>query len=156
LVKKLSYEATAHKYVMVLNSAQPIGVLLNACSHLSIGLGANLSEHAHILPYPAPQFGFVSAISAHPVIVLEAKGSMQLQNLLEKLKATPEIHFNVFASSMLGGSASEQISNTEAMSPENAEFIGIILYGPRANVEVLTKKFSLFKLRSTTEATILK
>lgn len=147
----MSYETTPEKFAIVLNRTQPIGVLLNACSHLFIGLGANLNERVELLAYPAPNLAFTSAISAFPVIVLEAKNSSQLQSLQESALALPDVSSNVFASSMLGASAQEQIERTRALTKDTAELIAVALFGPRTSVDSLIKRFSLFKLRQPVE-----
>ena len=148
----MNYEATSHKFAIVLNRAHAPGTLFNACAHICLGLGSLLQEKTAALPYSAPALGITSSISAYPVIVLEARSSTQLINLLALVRETPEISCNVFATSMLGNSAADQIASTEALKAESADLIAIGLFGGRAAVELATKKFSLYKGRSAAEA----
>lgn len=147
----MNYETTSHKFVIVLNRTQAFGTLFNACAHISLGLGASLQDKAAGLPYPAPALGVTNTISAYPIIILEAKSSTQLVNLVLKTKEAPDIACNIFASSMLGSSAAEQIARTEALTTESADLIAVGLFGERAAVESMTKKFSLYKGRPAEE-----
>lgn len=148
----MNYEATSHKFVVVVNRTHAPGTLLNACAHLCLGLGATLGDHAACLPYPAPALGITGMISAHPVIILEAKSSTQLVHLLARLGDTPGLSCNLFATSMLGSSAADQIARTQALTPEGADLVALSLFGERAAVEAVTKKFSLYKPRPTDSA----
>ncbi len=144
----MNYEATSHKFVVVVNRTHAPATLFNACAHLCVGLGASLQEQAAALPYPAPGLGVTSAISAHPVIILEAKSSTQLLNLLARVRETPELACNMFATSMLGSSSADQLARTAALTAQDADIVAVGLFGERASVEALTKKFSLYKDRS--------
>lgn len=142
----MQYEATSHKFAILLNTSKPMSVLFNACSHLCFGLGARLAQEARILDYPAPALGVTSGISLHPVIVLQAKSSAQIVGLLEKARAAGhEIWVNVFDAAMLGRSADEQRSRTAALTIATADLVAAALYGPRPAVEALTKKYSLLR-----------
>lgn len=143
----MNYEATSHKFVIVLNRTHALGTLFNACAHISLGLGALLHDKAGGLPYPAPALGVTNTISAYPVIVLEARSSTQLVNLVAKVREVPDLSCNLFATSMLGTSAADQIARTEALTPESADLVAVVLFGERGAVESATKKFSLYKGR---------
>lgn len=153
-VRPLNYETTSHKFVIVLNRTHAPETLLNACAHISLGLGASLPDKVAGLPYPAPMLGITSTISAYPVIVLEAKSSTQLINLLARIRETPKLVCNLFATSMLGSSAADQIARTEKLTTDTANLIAVGVFGTRAAVGAATKKFSLYKERATNEAEV--
>jgi hypothetical protein len=46
---------------------------------------------------------------------------------------------------MIGRSADAQITATQAAAGEGLDFVLVVLFGPREDVEPLTKRFSLFK-----------
>lgn len=141
----MTYEATSHKFVIVLNRTCALGTLFNACAHISLGLGTWLQDKAGGLLYPVPALGVTNTISAYPVIVLEARSSTQLVNLVAKVREVPHLSCNLFATSMLGTSAADQIARTAVLTPQSADLVAVVLFGERGVVESATKKFSLYK-----------
>ncbi|WP_287882232.1 DUF2000 family protein [Aquitalea sp.] len=147
----MHYEVTSDKFIIVLNRRHDPAVLFNACAHLCIGLGSRLGYKSAVLPYPVPAIGVTSMISAYPVIVLEAKSSTQLFNLLLRTREIPSLVCNMFTTSMLGASAAEQIAHTEALTAQTAEIVAVGLFGEKREIEAVTKKFSLYKARMLAE-----
>ncbi|MBT3066615.1 DUF2000 family protein [Rhodoferax sp. U11-2br] len=81
----------------------------------------------------------------YPFIILDAKNSNQLQTLVADVIEKSSVSCNVFTTSMIGTSAETQIKETLEAVGEGLNFVVVVIFGSRADVEPLTKKFSLSK-----------
>jgi hypothetical protein len=131
------------KFTLVLNRRIAVGPLINAASHLCIGLAGEM-EGMDILDYRAADRPGFARISCHPVIVLSADNSDQLRALYERAQAK-SIRVNVFTASMIGRSADEQLAATAALLTGDMEFLAIGLFGPGDRLKELTRRHSLWR-----------
>ncbi|AKU24046.1 DUF2000 domain-containing protein [Massilia sp. MB5] len=144
----MAYENTERKFVALVNRKHPLPVLLNALAHASNGLTAKTAGRDKLLDYPNQASGFAAKISEYPFIILEAKNGNQIRNLLPQVMADDSLDYNVFTTSMIGASATQQIEATLAAADEQLDFVVLLMFGERGKVEPLAKKFSLLKAPS--------
>jgi hypothetical protein len=142
----MNYIPTTHKFVAVLNKKVPVGNLMNALGHITAGLVAS---------YPKPQemrFGSYedaddnahSNISDNPFIILQADNSNKIRILREAL-IEAGLHFVDFTSTMTIGNYTEQQERTKATPEAQLEYWGIVTFSEAEKLNVLTKKFSLWR-----------
>lgn len=135
-----------HKFVAILNKKVPVGSLMNALAHMSAGLSAsypNISE-MRFDRYVDKDGGEHKSISDHPFIILSADNSNQIRTLRQAV-IQAGIHFVDFTSTMTVGTYAEQKERTKATSEEQLEYYGICMFGDKERINVLTKKFSLWR-----------
>ena len=133
------------KFVAVLNRRHPLPVQLNALAHLAAGLAETLPDGAaNYLDYPCPAGDFTSTISEYPFIVATAKSSSQVRALAEAA-ARGDLALNAFTTTMLGTSSDAQRLATEKAAPDDLDYVAVVLFGEAADLDPLTRKFSLFK-----------
>ena len=141
------YLDNQNKFVAVLNRKHPTPVLMNALGHITAGLVVNVpdsNEAFRFLDYRNTAAGMQAKISHYPYIVLSGDNSNQIRTTL--CKAVDQgVQNNVFVSSMLGYSAEEQMSKTREAKAEELEYIALVLFGNAAQIDSLTKRFSLYK-----------
>ena len=141
----MAYENNDKKFVAVVNRKHPLPVILNALAHAAFGMSGKGPHVGRLLDYPNQATGFSAKVDESPFIILEAKNSSQLQTLVSVAMDSTHVAYNVFTTSMIGRSADAQISATQAAAGEGLDFVLVVLFGPREDVEPLTKRFSLFK-----------
>lgn len=139
------YADNEYKWVAVLNRTIPLPQLLNAISHLALGVGSGCPEPAdHLHEYEDSNGQPMALISHWPVIVLEAKNSNQLRTLRSSAAAAG-LKCQAFANTMIGDSAEDQLQKTKATDEKNVDYYAVLLFGKSDLLHGLTKKFSLFK-----------
>ena len=141
----MAYENNGKKFVAVINRKHPLPVILNALAHAAFGLSGKGSHIGHLLDYRNGATGLLAKVDESPFIILEAKNANQLQVLLSAAMADPRLAYNAFTASMIGDSAAAQIKATQVATAEGLDFIVVILFGFREDVEPLTKRFSLLR-----------
>lgn len=141
------YENTENKFVAIVNRKHALPTLMNALAHAAFGISGTDHSVGRLLDYKNDAMGFCSRIDECPFIILEARHSNHLRALVVTIADHPEIACNVFTTTMIGCSANEQIMSTRSASAEELDFVVVVLYGLRAHVEPLTKRFSLYQGR---------
>ncbi len=129
----------------VVNRKHPLPVILNALAHAAFGMSGNGTHVGRLLDYPNHAIGFLAKVDESPFIILEAKNNSQLQTLVSAAMDSANLAYNVFTTSMIGRSADAQVAATQEAAGEQLDFVVVVLFGPREDVEPLTKRFSLFK-----------
>jgi hypothetical protein len=140
------YEDTDKKFTVVLNKNRPLAELMNALGHMAVGLTAQTNDPASMrfLCYEDADGGRHPSISYYPFIVLAAKNSNQLRTL-RQAAIDAQLVYNDFTHTMLGASAEDQLRATASTPERDLEYLGVILFGPSAVINSLTRKFSLLK-----------
>lgn len=141
----MTYENNDRKFVAVINRKHTLPVVLNALAHAAFGLSGQGAHVGRLLDYPNHATGFLARVDESPFIILEAKNSDQLQMLAMAAMDRARLAYNVFTTSMIGRSADSQIASTRDAMGDELDFVVVVLFGLRENVEPLTKRFSLFK-----------
>lgn len=140
----MAYLENDTKFVCIINRKAPLGIALNAAAHTLIGLSGSRPERLDLQEYPFAQQSYTSLISLYPVIVLRADNGNKLRTTVLAAEAEG-IATNLFATSMVGESAAEQIAATKAVQLSDAEIVAAGLFGEARRLEPLTKRFSLFR-----------
>lgn len=135
-----------HKFVAVLNKKIAPNLLMNALGHMAAGLSASYAnkDDMRFDSYFDKDSGEHKSISDNPFIVLKAKNSNQLRTLRERL-IDENIHFVDFTDTMTVGTFAEQKDRTKNTSEEDLEYYGVCIFGPIAQINSLTKKYSLWQ-----------
>jgi Protein of unknown function (DUF2000) len=142
------YADNDQKFIAILNPKIPIPQLMNGLGHMTTGLMA-LATDSNQMNFQEYQFNSdrltPAKISLYPFIILKSKNSNQLKTLHETVSDLGILH-NVFANSMLGASAIEQLEATKSTKSEDLIYFGITLFGDSQKLAELTRKFSLFSV----------
>lgn len=141
----MTYENNDQKFVAVINRKHSLPVVLNALAHAVFGISGKGPLVGRLLDYPNNATGFLACVDESPFIILEAKNSAQLQMLATATMDKARLVYNVFTTSMIGRSADSQIASTRDAIGDNLDFVVVVIFGFREDVEPLTKRFSLFK-----------
>jgi len=138
---------TLPRIAIILNEKVDFGRLLNAAAHLALGFGAAADQPTRLalrLQNYADASGDSHAnISALSLVVLKANGN-QLRTLKGRVAAAG-LQTVDFLETMTGGTYAEQLERTRASSPDDLEYLGILVFGTREELDPLTRKFSLFR-----------
>lgn len=137
---------TTHKFVTVLNEKIETGKALNALAHMSAGLAASYPqvEEMRFDSYIDKDGNVHANISDNPFIVLSAKNSNKLRTFREEL-IEKGIHFVDFTDTMTVGTFAEQKARTSQTPEAELEYFGVCAFGKAHELEVLTRKFSLWR-----------
>ena len=135
---------TNNKFVAVLNKKIETGKVMNALAHMTTGLVGSFEnkEELGIINYEDKDGGTHTA-SKHPFIILKAKNSNQIRTLRYALIEN-DIPFASFTNAMTIGGYQEQVERSKATPEEELEYYGICLFGEKAKLDELTKKYSLW------------
>lgn len=136
--------ALTNKLVALLNKDLPVGVVMNALAHATVGLGAQIGKHDLMLDnYQDLAGNIYPNISKMPFIILRGK-SGEIRKTLVAAKEQAVAH-GVFINTMTGGTYQEQLANSLVTPEEQLVYYCIVLFGPVEAVNSLTKKFSLWR-----------
>lgn len=141
----MTYENNDRKFVAVINRKHSLPVVLNALAHTAFGMSGKGPHVGRLLDYPNHATGFLARVDESPFIILEAKNNAQLQVLATAVMDRARLVYNVFTTSMIGSSVDSQLASTRDAIGDNLDFVVVVLFGLREDVEPLTKRFSLFK-----------
>lgn len=135
-----------NKFVAILNKKIPVGGLMNALGHMAAGLSASFHNLAEMRfdSYFDQNGDEHKSISDHPFIILSADNSNQIRTLRREL-ISANIHFVDFTSTMTVGTYAEQKERTKNTPEEQLEYYGICMFGDKATLNQLNRKFSLWK-----------
>lgn len=139
----MAYADNDRKYAIVINQRSGSATVLNAVAHASSGLVDKCADTA-FLEYPNTEKEISAGISKYPIIVLSAKNSSQIATFVEAAR-TQALPVNYFTMQMIDQSAEQQIQNNRNTLWKDLEFVCAIVFGERAIVDPLTKRFSLYK-----------
>ena len=140
------YDNNQYKFVAVLNKKIEVPKLINAVGHISAGITSLIKDQGEMnfLTYLDGDGGLHPAISEYPFIVLSAKNENQIRTL-RKAAIEQEIVYNDFVDTMIGSSADDQLTQTKSKIDKDLDYWAIVLFGRAEELDLLTKKFSLFK-----------
>lgn len=137
---------TDHKFVVVLNRGYELARLTSGLGHVTAGLTASLAARLpelSFVEYRSADGQIYPWISDWPFIVLKGRGG-QMQTLRTALteRGLPCV---TYVDTMLsGGSQAQQHATAERPAAELAP-LAIATYGPRAEIDELTRKFSVWQ-----------
>lgn len=131
------------KFVAVLNKKVEVGKVMNALAHMTVGLaGSHADEDMGVINYEDKDGGAHMA-SKFPYIILRAKNSNQIRTLRNSL-IEKGIPFASFTEAMTVGGWEAQVERSKATAEEALEYYGVCMLGEKADLDELTKKFSLW------------
>jgi hypothetical protein len=142
----MDYRPVTDKFVAVLNKKIPVSRLMNALGHMAAGLGAGYAqpEELRINDYIDADGGTHPHISDNPFIILRADNSNQIRALRNAAREA-NIQFSDFIDTMTEGTYAEQQERTTQTREADLEYYGIVLFGEINKLNMLTKKFSLWR-----------
>ena len=140
------YADNNFKFVAVLNKKIEPAKLMNALGHMAVGLTSLCPavESMNFHCYLDGNGGAHPAISHFPFIVLVADNSNKIRSA-RAAAMEAGLLYNDFTDTMLGGSADEQLQQTRDKKEEELEYFGLCLFGPAETINLITRKFSLFR-----------
>jgi uncharacterized protein DUF2000 len=137
-----------HKFVIVLNKKIEPGAALNASAHMAATLVARADEetrkHMSFADYVDAD-GNVHPVSALSLVVLSAKNSSQIRAArMEASRAG--LPYVDFTETMTKDTFVEQMDRTRATRQEDLDYWGLCVFGPKAIIDPITRKFSLWRI----------
>lgn len=140
----MSAEKFNNKLVAVLNKSIPVGKVMNALAHMSIGLGSAIGQDPlRLTNYKDADGNTHPNISDIPFIIL-SENSNKIRKLRQEAIAN-NILFTDFTDTMTIGTYIEQIERTAQVKEEDLIYYGIVIFGDWDKVAELTKKYSLWR-----------
>lgn len=135
---------TGKKLVAVLNKKIEVGKAMNALAHMTAGLCARIAdkEDLQVINY-ADQDGGEHWASKHPFIILRADNSNKIRTFRKDL-IEAGLPFASFHECMTVGGWDEQVQRSSQKHEEELEYFGIVAFGDAADLDPLTRKFSLW------------
>jgi hypothetical protein len=133
-----------NKMVVVIAAEAPVGVALNTAALLGVGLG---HHHEDVVgPETEDASGNPhTGMCAHPIPVLRATAE-QLHDLRAQAAARDGVTVHDMTQIAQRARTYEQMSATlSGTKPEDVEYLGLALYGPRAAVDSLTGALALYR-----------
>ncbi|MEU1176791.1 DUF2000 domain-containing protein [Streptomyces sp. NPDC005820] len=150
LMAEASEVDTSYKFVVALKAKLPPGVATNAASHLCLGLVVKAAaERPELLPrmsfldFPDKDGGRHAPVSGLSLVVLEGRPAWL--GRLRREAADAGLLFTDFTSAMTGGTYEEQLERMGSTPEEALDYYGVALFATRAELDPLTKKFSLLR-----------
>jgi len=139
-------DENSKRFIAVLNKKIELGRLMNALGHMTAGLsgGSGKAEEMCFLQYQDKDGGSHPNISHFPFIVLKADNSNKIRTVRNEC-ITRGISFSDFTSTMTVGTSQEQQDATRALSEQELEYYGIVMFGTTIELREFTGKFSLFQ-----------
>ncbi len=136
-----------YKFVAVLNKKIETGKILNALSHMSLGLVARypeLKEKMGFIDYIDKDKNNHKSISKLSYVILRADNSNQIRKVRNSAKLA-EIPFTDFTNTMTEDTYIEQLERTKETPEEELEYYGICMFGEIEKISDITSKFSLWR-----------
>lgn len=151
LIAKLSitvvmqFKPFEKKLVAVLNKNLEPGRIMNALAHMSLGLGASVSnrEELRLQDYIDASNHIHPQISDIPFIVLRATTN-QIRTLRQAAQQA-NFSYTDFTNTMIGKTYVDQHQATNNTKEEDLEYFGICIFGNWQELSTITKKFSLWR-----------
>ena len=140
-----SDDATAdNKFVVVLNKRHEASELLSALGHVAVGLGGSMPSDADpsLVTYVDADGTEYPNISDWPFIVLRGKGG-QMAMFRDRLGelGLPAV---AYLHTMRTGGSKAQQERTRQTAAEDIEVLAVATFGPRDQIDPLTKRFSVW------------
>lgn len=131
-----------NKMVVIIATDAPIGVALNTAALLGVGLGRHHDDT--VGPDTADAAGTPhTGMCAYPIPILRAD---DLGTLRAQAAARPDITVHDMHQVAQRARTYEQMSATlSGTKPEDIQYLGLALYGPRAAVDSLTGALPLYR-----------
>jgi hypothetical protein len=135
-----------HKFVVVLNRSYELVRLTSGLGHVTAGLAASLADRVSDLSfveYKSSDGQGYPWISDWPFIVLKGRGG-QMQTFRSALaeRGLPSV---AYLDTMLTGGSRAQQEATAQKTAEELVPLAIATFGPRAEIDELTRKFSVWQ-----------
>lgn len=136
------------KFVAVLNKSADAQRLLNALGHITAGLAGNTAQFDEMgfISYFDAEGNEYPNISRNPFIILKGNGS-KIKQFRQDLMAD-KIPYSCFLDTMTSGGSEFQVAATKEKRAEDLEILAIVTFGERAILDPLTKKFSVWSMKS--------
>ncbi|MBC9726532.1 DUF2000 domain-containing protein [Streptomyces sp. TRM68367] len=139
-----------YKFVVALKAKLDRGVAANAASHLCLGLVAKaaaerpeLVQRMSFLQFPDASGNDHSPVSGLSLIALEGRPAWLRKLRGEALDSG--LLCTDFTAQMTGGSYLDQLDRMKQTPESDLDYYGVAVFGTRADVDPLTKKFSLLR-----------
>jgi hypothetical protein len=138
------------RIVLILNKRLEPGVALNTAAHLGIGLFGRIATSSleavdaiNFQNYRDANDNDHAFVSALPLIVLRAK-SGEIRKCRQAFKDM-KVSFVDYTGCMVGGTYLNQLEHSRNTPEIELEYFGICAIGPKEQLDVVTRRFSLWK-----------
>jgi hypothetical protein len=137
-------DVLTNKMVVVIATEAPIGVALNTAALLGVGLGRHHDDT--VGPDTTDASGAAhTGMCAYPIPVLRAPAE-QLQSLRAQAAARPDVTIHDMHQVAQQARTYDQMSTTlSGTKPEDIDYLGLALFGPRATIDSLTGALPLYR-----------
>ncbi|TDW94777.1 hypothetical protein EV137_2098 [Kribbella pratensis] len=133
-----------NKMVVIIAAEAPIGVALNTAALLGVGVGRHHDDT--VGPDTTDAAGVPhTGMCAYPIPILRVPADT-LSTLRAEAAASPDVTIHDMHQVAQRARTYEQMSTTLAgTKPEDIEYLGLALYGPRASIDSLTGALPLYR-----------
>jgi hypothetical protein len=137
-------DVLTNKMVVVIATEAAIGVALNTAALLGVGLGRHHDDT--VGPDTTDASGAAhTGMCAYPIPVLRAPAE-QLQSLRAQAAARPDVTIHDMHQVAQQARTYDQMSTTlSGTKPEDIDYLGLALFGPRATIDSLTGALPLYR-----------
>jgi hypothetical protein len=134
----------ANKIVVVIDADAPIGVALNAAALAGVAVGSKLPDMVGEDAQDAAGAAHLG-ICVHPIPVLKAD-TARLSQLREAAAAHSEIVVHeVNQVARMSRTYEQYLATMSGTKPEDLEYTGLAIHGPRRVVDSLTGALALYR-----------
>ena len=132
----------ANKMVVIIATEAPIGVALNTAALLGVGLGRHHEDT--VGPDTVDAAGTPhTGMCAYPIPILRAD---DLRTLRAQAAVRPDVTIHDMHQVAQQARTYDQMSTTLAgTKPEDIQYLGLALYGPRQSIDSLTGALPLYR-----------
>lgn len=141
----MNYDYREKKIVAVLNAKLDFGVALNVLGHLSVSIGYNAEDHMG-RPVLFDGSGIEHlGISRYPFIITKSNAS-KIRKAIEAARDVEGILVADYPQQMLDTGHDDELAESLKNTAESdLSYLGAVFYGKSDAIDLITKKFSLYK-----------
>lgn len=141
----MTYEYKDRKIVCIVSGNLETWQAMNVIGHLSVSLGANKDENLMGREILTDASGVDHRGIARYGFIIKKGNPASIREVLRASRENKNIIAIDFPREMLETSHDDELSYCiSKMKEKDLEYLGVIFYGPVAEINALTKKFSLW------------
>lgn len=135
-----------NRIILVIRSNLEGWQIANTIAHISAYIGNQLKERFGTGEFFTTKDNVNHPRnSQYPIIVKRAKSNGQLHNLMQKIRMEGILYHSFIREMIIHTADADLQESLEKKNGTEVEYLGIGMFGPNDTVNVLTKKFGLWK-----------
>lgn len=140
----MSYDYKDRKIVCIVSDSLETWQAMNVIGHLAVSLGSNKDEHLMGRDSLIDASGINHKGIARYGFIIKKGGTASIRDVIEASRSNAAVTVLDFPREMLDTSHDDELSEWISKKKEgDLEYLGVIVYGPSADINRLTKTFPL-------------